>query len=89
MFENKSCSPNHGARNVNIKLPLELYNKLSFVCNELGLTRGEVIRELLYDSLPTVVRFIESGDCSRSFVDKSSSLKNFHASSIVMMDELF
>jgi hypothetical protein len=83
---------NNGFKNVTVRIPNELHESLVFVCREMGLNRNEIIKELLFNSLPVITRYIREHDKGSSFsvaesFNKSSSLQCFHFDSLSKIDE--
>jgi len=82
----KSCSSNDGAKTISLRVPLELYDELTYVCHELDLNRGEIIRELLHDSIPLVSKFAQKHNIFG--MSKSECLKLFSHKELIEIKEL-
>ncbi len=83
---------NNGFKNVTVRIPNELHESLLFVCSEMGLNRNEIIKELLFNALPVINRYIREHDrnCPFSVAEtssKSSALSNFHYDSLSKIND--
>ena len=79
-----NCSTNNGSRTVTLRLPSDLYSHLEKVCLELDLNRGEVIRELLYHSVPDLCLFLDHQSFHHTY-SKKNNLELLTPESLVVL----